>query len=270
MKKLALCISILFTGLVAQAGLLEMKIQTGSHQGESLSAVVSQKVPARAVNEAFAFYDRYTGTKRSALIYSIGPEKNKPNLSDFVCNSARTVCQTETVHQTLFANTRYLVIFDLNQSSMKPRLHIVDLTTGDVTSIFASHGKGSTCPGDITRACTFISNRDSDDSPLGFFTTGHTYFGDDGWTIPMIGLQGSALGVERNDVPTTIVIHGASYASSEFRRAHGYMGRSLGCPALSFDDIKTWKDRLQDGALFYFFHDSLPTTPAPVSNINFL
>lgn len=267
MTKFAVALSVMFSALTAQAGLLESKVQSGTHQGENLLALVSQKVPARAVKDAFGFYDRYEGTKRTALIYSVGSEKNKPNVSDFVCDSTGVICRTETVQQTLFANTRYLVIFDLNQSSMTPRLHIVDLTTGDVTSLFASHGKGSTCPKDITRACTFISNRDSESSPLGFFVTGHTYFGEDGWTVPVVGLQASAAGVERNDVPTTIVIHGASYASPDFRRAHGYMGRSLGCPALSFDDIKAWKDRLQDGALFYFFHNSLPETSAPVSNI---
>ena len=150
---------------------------------------------------------------------------------------------------------------------MTPRFHMVNLNTGDVISLFASHGKGSTCENDPARACTFISNRDSESSPLGFFTTAQPYFGDEGWTIPMIGLQGPYPGTERNDVPTTIVIHGAPYASSEFRKKHGYMGRSLGCPSLSFQDIKTWKDELKDGVLFYFFHDSLPLENAPVSNI---
>jgi|GEM_PF-268322 len=267
MTKLMILLAVLFQSLASQASLLEATIAQGPHQGESLLSVVSQTLPARAVHDAFTFFDTNQGVKRSALVYSTAPNAAKPPVTTYVCDKAGIVCKKEIVQQTLFANSRYLIIFDLNQSSMTPRFHIVDLTTGEVTSLFASHGKESTCPNDMTRACKFISDRDSGATPLGFFLTGHTFFGQDKWEIPLIGLQGPAVGAERNDVPSTIVIHGAPYASAAFRQLHGYMGRSLGCPALSFDDILAWKDRLQDGALFYFFHDSLPAQLAPVSNV---
>lgn len=251
--------------LAAEAGLSDLSIESGPRQGQSLMSVVSEKVPARAVREAFAFFDKYQGQSRSALMYSIGPIA--PKLQGYQCDNTGVDCKTKTVIQQLFQNKQFIVIFDLNETSMKPRLHIVNLGTGEVKSLFAAHGKQSSCPKDPTRACKFISDRDSEASPLGFFLTGEVFFGEVGWTVEMSGLQGSALGATRNDVPTTIVMHGAAYASPEFRRTRGFMGRSYGCPALSYDDIRMWKDRLSKGALFYFFHNSLPTTAAPASSI---
>lgn len=265
MTKLILLIAITVSAFSAQAGLLEAKIQSGPNQGAGLYEVVSRKVPARALNEAFSFFDRYNGMKRSALVYSLTPKPGNSKLSIYDCDSTGVICKTEFIRQELFANKQFLVVFDLNQTSMLPRLHIVNLQSGEVTSLYASHGKESSCANDPTRACKFISHRDSEASPLGFFITGHTYFGEVGWTIPLNGIQGEAPGVLRNDVPTTIVIHGATYASPEFRRSRGFMGRSHGCPAISYNDLDAWKDRLQDGALFYFHHDSLPRELAPVS-----
>ena len=252
--------------LAANASLKDAVISVGSNRGLSLLATVSKKVPARAVEEAFTFFDKNEGVRRTALIYPIAPVPPTNTFEDYICNLAPYECGGVSLVQRLFENQRFMVIFDLNASSMKPRFHIVDLVTGDVTSLYASHGKGSTCANDPSRACKFISDRDSEASPLGFFVTAQSHkLAKARWVIPLIGLQSAASGASRNDVPSTIVIHGAPYASAAFRRAHGYMGRSLGCPALAFSDIAAWKDRLQGGALFYFFHDSLPHESAPAS-----
>lgn len=258
--------AFVFTLMAVSAGasLSDAKIAVGPFHGQSLKSVVSKSVSPRAVDEAFAFYDRYEGSRRSAVMYTLGRLPGTKALG-YQCFQGRPDCETKVVSQTLFENKSYLVIFDLNESSMKPRLHIVNIQTGEVSSLFAAHGKESGCAKDLTRACRFISDRDSEASPLGFFLTGDLFFGERGWTIEMSGLQAAAPGVSRNDVPTTIVIHAADYATPEFRRKRGFTGRSYGCPAMSPDDVDTWKDRLKGGALFYFFHNSLPKNFAPVS-----
>lgn len=266
MNQLLLALVISLSALTAKANLLDAVITVGPNRGETLLATVSKKVPARAVEEALTFFDKNNGVRRTALIFPIAPVPPTNTLEDYICNMPPYACSSESVVQKLFENRRFIVIFDLNQSSMRPRFHIVDLMTGDVTSLHAAHGKGSTCANDPSRACNFISDRDSEASPLGFFATGKSHkVVKERWVIPLVGLQGAGPGASRNDVPSTIVIHGAPYASPEFRRAHGYMGRSHGCPAITYSEIAAWKDRLQGGALFYFFHDSLPREAAPAS-----
>src|SRR5262249_13878496 len=88
---------------------------------------------------------------------------------------------------------RYMVIFDLNLHASLPRLHIINLQTGYIRSVLASHGRGSDCGGKrVGYACKFISDRESEASPLGFFATDELFKSknDSNDISPMIRLNG--------------------------------------------------------------------------------
>jgi hypothetical protein len=235
----------------ARAGSLEdYVIPSGPHAGQKLIDVVrndKSHIPHRAIQEAFDFFDRYRGTSRSFKYLSLGPDPGNGNVTELFSNVLTGTGPT-------IGNPRYMVIFDLDLNSSLPRLHLIDLTTGEIVSVQAAHGKGSECGAGF--ACKFISDRDSDASPLGFFSTGTLYTGENeerqiGPTIRLNGLEGASNGFSGNDFPSTIVIHGAPYVSN------GHAGHSLGCPALNPTVIGELKDKLKDGALFYFYHASL-------------
>jgi hypothetical protein len=225
-------------------------ITDGPNAGLSLmEAVTKAEVPEVAAQAAFQFFDKYELTHRTykfLKLYhfkSLPPEalgfSDKPNDFD------------ETTEETI-ANKNYMVIFDLNLHSLKNRLHVIDLNTGIVDSVPAAHGWGTDCGGNrIGYACRFVSHRESDASPLGFFSTGALYTGPHGTSIRLNGLEARSPGFPGNTFPSTIIIHPADYVYP------GNTGRSNGCPAMNVDVLEKLKDKLAGGILFYFYHSSL-------------
>ena len=90
---------------------------------------------------------------------------------------------------------------------------------------YVSHGVNT---GNLN--ATKFSNRvNSKKSSLGFFLTNETYFGSNGYSLRLDGLEP---GINNNARKRTIVIHGAKYANPDFIKKTGRLGRSWGCPAL--------------------------------------
>lgn len=252
-----LLVCLFFGSLAGAAQLSELIISSGSHSGKKLIDVVedytipgqSRKVkvhiPVKAIHDAFDFFDRYVGTTRSYSYVGINPDVAKPGLQ-YLGGVSSGVSAT-------IGNQRFMVIFDLNLHSSLKRLHVIDLENGKIISYEAAHGLESDCgskkPG---FACKFISDIESDASPLGFFQTGQIVNGEEhGRVLTMNGLEKSSSGFSGNDIPSTIVIHSARYVYP------GHAGRSHGCPAVSEANIGWIRDNLKDGALFYFYHASL-------------
>jgi len=55
----------------------------------------------------------------------------------------------------------------------------------------------------------------------------------------------------------SIVIHGAKYVSDDFIRKHGRLGRSHGCPALSFSSFQQVIDLIKGGSCLFIYQDAL-------------
>ncbi|WP_075881545.1 murein L,D-transpeptidase catalytic domain family protein [Vreelandella massiliensis] len=126
-------------------------------------------------------------------------------------------------------NAERLAVIDFSLPSSETRMWVFDLHQHELLfEELVSHGQGS---GDAL-AETFSNTPDSHQSSLGLFRTMNSYYGRNGYSLRLDGLE-----PEVNDLAfeRAIVIHGADYVSEDFIRQTGRLGRSQGCPAVRAD-----------------------------------
>jgi hypothetical protein len=145
-------------------------------------------------------------------------------------------------------NDGILTIIDFNKPSFSERLFVIDVNEGRVLySGLVAHGIGS---GDIF-AENFSNDPGSHRSSLGFYTTGETYDGKHGYSLRLFGMEP---GINDNAESRSIVIHGANYVSYDYVRKFGRLGRSQGCPAVSFESFQQIIDLIKGGSCLFIFH----------------
>jgi hypothetical protein len=148
-------------------------------------------------------------------------------------------------NHSLIENKNYLAIIDYTKPSWVKRLFIYDAAGNRVRSFLVAHGKES----GFIFAREFSNESNSHKSCKGFFLTGEPFIGENGLSLLLHGLQE---GINNNALARDIVIHGASYVSwGSLLENCGRLGRSLGCPAVSQEDIDEVVGRLKNGALIY-------------------
>lgn len=141
----------------------------------------------------------------------------------------------------------FVGIVDFGAPSGRPRFQIIDIGNGRVlANTLVAHGRGSD-PTDTGFLQRFSNRPGSNASSAGSFLTGDTYFGKDGRSRQLHGLDPD------NDMAfaRAIVIHGADYVSPDMARATGRVGRSLGCFAVSRGDIGEVLALLGPGRLLF-------------------
>ena len=138
----------------------------------------------------------------------------------------------------------HIGIVDFSQPSREPRLHLVDLRSGQVESHLVAHGSGSD-PERSGWLQTFSNQPDSNASSRGAFVTGEGYVGKHGRSRRLIGLDPDNNLAE----PRGIVVHAAGYVSEAMASAQGLIGRSQGCFAVSEDVIGDVLEKLGPGRL---------------------
>ena len=125
-----------------------------------------------------------------------------------------------------------LSIADMSQPSTKKRLYIIDLQKKQLLfNTYVAHGQNS---GDLI-ANKFSNINASFQTSLGFYKTLSTYTGKHGLSLQLKGLE---KGINDQVQNRNIVLHGADYASEEFIKKTGRLGRSQGCPAVPYADSK--------------------------------
>lgn len=145
-------------------------------------------------------------------------------------------------------NTDILSIVDFSLPSNKKRLFVIDVTNGKLLfNTYVAHGRNS--GKDI--ANSFSNRANSFKSSLGFYVTGDTYMGDNGYSLR---LQGKEKGINDNAYKRKIVMHGASYVSeASIEENGGFLGRSLGCPAVPEELSKDIIDTIQNGSCLFIY-----------------
>lgn len=139
-----------------------------------------------------------------------------------------------------------LTLIDFSKPSTEKRLYVFDMNAKKLlfTSVVA-HGKNS---GD-KYATSFSNKNGSHKSSLGFYLTGGTYQGSNGYSLILDGLE---KGVNDQARRRAIVIHGADYANPEVAKC-GRLGRSFGCPALPRALTRPIIDAIKGGSVLFIY-----------------
>ncbi len=148
-------------------------------------------------------------------------------------------------------NPNILSICDLSQSSRNKRLYILDMEEKKVLlNTYVAHGRNS--GGEFAR--TFSNNPSSHKSSLGFYVTQDTYFGGNGLSLKIRGME---RGFNDRANGRNIVVHGSEYVGPDFLQMNQFCGRSYGCPAVPADESETIIDMIKEGTCLFIYHPTV-------------
>lgn len=144
-------------------------------------------------------------------------------------------------------HTGILSIVDFSLPSFRKRLFVLDVENGKLLfNTLVAHGRNS---GQLL--ATKFSNRfRSFESSLGFYLTGETYNGQNGYSLRLLGME---KGINNNALGRGIVVHPADYVNEEVSKIYGRLGRSEGCPAIPFDIHRSVIEAIKDGSCFFIY-----------------
>jgi hypothetical protein len=133
---------------------------------------------------------------------------------------------------------------------MNKRLYVIDLDNYFLLyNTLVAHGAKS----GKEMASLFSNKSSSHKSSLGFYVTGETYNGSNGYSLKLRGME---KGINDYALKRGIVMHGADYVSEEYGASQGYIGRSYGCPALPADISHDLIDIVKDGTCLFIYSPS--------------
>ena len=139
-------------------------------------------------------------------------------------------------------------IIDYSLPSTEKRFYVIDMGQPAVLyKTLVAHGKNSG-----TNYATHFSNQmGSHQSSLGFFSTGRTYQGQNGYSLVLNGLDTT---FNERAKSRAVVMHGAHYVSDDYIKKYGRIGRSFGCPALPLDLHHEIIDIIKGGVMIFGYY----------------
>ena len=150
--------------------------------------------------------------------------------------------------QGLLDGFHHLAVIDYSLPSTKPRLWVFDVSRGRLLfQELVAHGRNT----GERLAERFSNIEGSKMSSLGLFQTTETYYGSNGYSLRLRGLDA---GFNDNALARAIVMHGAPYVSEAMVERVGRIGRSWGCPAVRQEVARTVIDTLKGGALIFAYY----------------
>lgn len=150
-----------------------------------------------------------------------------------------------------------LTVIDYSLPSSKQRMWIFDVNRHKLLlNTYVAHGQNS----GNDRARHFSNRPSSKASSLGTFITKDTYYGSNGLSL---NLQGLERGFNDNALSRRVVIHGAWYVEPSFIHQSGRAGRSWGCPSVAKTIASKVIQTVKGGSVvfayypdFYYLHTS--------------
>ena len=140
-----------------------------------------------------------------------------------------------------------ITIIDFSQPSNKKRLYVLDLATKQLLfNTLVAHGRNS---GSLWTS-SFSNSISSLKSSPGFYVTGETYTGDNGYSLRLDGLEKN---INDNARARSIVMHGAPYVDQSSINTLGFLGRSWGCPAIPETLHKAIINTIKDGTCLFIY-----------------
>ena len=187
--------------------------------------------------------------KPSAIpLYEIKNMLNKESntLNAAVINKVLTILKCAN-HYNIEHNN-ILTIIDYSLPASEKRLWTFDLKEKKLLFYtYVSHGIKSG-----TLLSTLFSNKnDSKSSSLGVYKTAETYYGRDGLSLRLNGLD---YGFNSNASSRYIVMHGGWYVNEKFIKKYGRAGRSWGCPAVPLNLTEPIINAIKDKTLLIVYY----------------
>lgn len=151
-------------------------------------------------------------------------------------------------------NDSIITIIDFDQPSTRKRMYILDLKNYKVLfNTWVAHGKNT----GTLMAASFGNTMSSNKSSLGFYVTDEPYYGGNGYSLKLIGLE---KGINDQALQRAIVLHGAAYVSQSSINQLGYLGRSFGCPAVPRELSRPIIETIKEGSVLFIYNSSyMPT-----------
>ncbi|MEP6584113.1 MAG: murein L,D-transpeptidase catalytic domain family protein [Ginsengibacter sp.] len=144
-------------------------------------------------------------------------------------------------------NRNILTIADMSTPSRNKRLFVIDIKNQKLLYVtYVAHGKNS----GLDKTLYFSNKAESNMSSVGFYVTLGTYNGLNGFSLR---LDGQEIGFNNNALERDIVMHGADYVDASVVKSQGYLGRSLGCPALSPGIYKAIIGKIKNGSCLFVY-----------------
>lgn len=141
-----------------------------------------------------------------------------------------------------------LSICDFSQPSCSKRMYVIDVRHKKLLyRTYVAHGQNS----GAEYASSFSNEPDSYKSSLGFYLTKKTYYGRNGLSLRIEGVDTgyNDLAGKRN-----IVLHGAAYVSLKYMNNNGVIGNSLGCPAMPITMSPKIIRTVRNGSCLFIYH----------------
>jgi len=150
----------------------------------------------------------------------------------------------------LLHKTNILTICDFSQSSSVERMYVIDVRSRKLLyRTFVAHGINS----GEEFANSFSNSDESCKSSLGFYVTSNTYYGSNGLSLR---IQGVDKGFNDHAARRNIVIHGATYVSLRILHKYGVMGTTFGCPAIPAEMTEQIIPAVKNGSCFFIYYPS--------------
>ena len=175
-------------------------------------------------------------------------QKEGGTLSAPVINKVLTTIKCATAYNVQRNNI--LTIIDYSLPSNEKRLWVFDIYQKKLLfHTYVSHGIRSG-----TLLTNYFSNKyDSKASSIGVYRTDQAYYGREGLSLRLAGLDKN---FNDNAYNRSVVMHGGWYVEENFIKRYGRPGRSWGCPALPMDLYKQIINTIKDNSLMVIYYPS--------------
>lgn len=174
--------------------------------------------------------------------------KEAPSISDTVLDNVLTTLKCANEYNVEHNNL--LTIIDYSMPSNEKRLWVFDLKSEKLLfNTYVSHGITS----GALLSDAFSNRNNSKSSSIGVYTTEKSYYGRDGLSLRLDGLDP---GFNDNAQNRAVVMHGGWYVEEAFIKKYGRAGRSWGCPALPSNLSDSIINTIKDKSLFVIYYPS--------------
>ena len=171
-----------------------------------------------------------------------------PTLNQLVINKVLTTLKCANEYNVERDNI--LTIIDYSLPSNQKRLWVFDLTAKKLLfNTYVSHGiKSGSLLTDY-----FSNKNNSKASSIGVYQTQESYYGRDGLSLRLEGLDRS---FNDNASSRSVVMHPGWYVDEDFIKKYGRPGRSWGCPALPVDMSQAVINTIKNKSLLVIYYPS--------------